>query len=104
MQEAHFEDITACLQVAEREVAWAREELGGERNHHIAIEDKFSTTLEVVMNMKVVEAIKRAHIEAEVEKERILKGAPKSATAKYLASNAFEILKDYYFWEGFKNF
>lgn len=87
----------------EREVTRVREELRGERNCCIAVEDKFVTTLEDVVNRKVAKTLERAHIEAEVEKERILEGALEAATTKYLAYDAFEIVKADCFWEGFEN-
>lgn len=80
------------LQVVEREISWAKEELEAERNHCIAVEDKFFITLEAMVNRKVVKALERAHIEAKVERERILEGALMAATTKYLALDAFKIL------------
>lgn len=87
----------ARLRATEREVTRAREENGAKKNRRIAFEGKFATTLEVVVNRKVAEALKWAHIEAKAEKERILEGSLEAATAKYLALDAFEIVKAYCF-------
>lgn len=76
-------------------------------NRCIAVEDSFTTTLEKVVNKKAVEALERANLEVETGRGRgrgSLKGAFEAATAKYLASSAFEIIKANYFWEGFENF
>lgn len=81
-----------------------RDELGAKRNRCIVVKDKFTTTLEVVVNRKVVKALEQTHFEVDAEKERILEGALEATTTKYLASDAFEIVKANCFWEGFENF
>lgn len=53
------------------------------------------------MNKKVAGAM--VYIKAEVERKRIVEGALKVAMTKYLASDAFEIVKARCFLEGFKN-
>lgn len=52
------------------------------------------------MTKKVVEAVELAHIQAKLKKERAIE----AATDKYLAMNAFEVVKGGCFLEGFENF
>lgn len=92
-KEDHFEDLMTRLWAAKREVAWARDELGVERNCHIVVEDSFIATLKAVVNKKVAEAVALALMQAEAERENILEGTLQVATAKYLASDAFETVK-----------
>lgn len=81
-----------------------REELGAKRSHRITVEDTFAKTLEAMVNKKVVEAVDLAHIQAKAERERIIKVALEELTTKYLASDAFGVIKAGCFLEGFENF
>lgn len=69
-QEAHLEEMAADVRETKRGVHRAREELGSKRNHRIAVEENFTTTLERAVNKKVANALKRACLEAEEERER----------------------------------
>lgn len=87
-----------------------RNEIGGERNRRIVVKDNFTATLKKVVNKKVAETLEQAHLEVEAkrererEKRRILEGPLEVATTKYLASDAFEIVKVDCFGKGSKTF
>lgn len=100
--------MDALVREAERDSTKAKEELGNERNYCIVVEDDFTTTLEKTMNKKVVDALEGACFEAEVERvrqrEKIMEEALEVAIAKYLALDAFGVIKANYFWKRFKDF
>lgn len=55
--EARFGELTGHLWLVEEETAWARSELGSERNYRLKVEKLFAVTLEQTVEKKVVEAL-----------------------------------------------
>lgn len=89
-------ELTRHLQSTEEEITWAR----SERNHHLEVERSFATTLEQTVENKVVEALALAQIQAKEERERLID----ATVSKYLASEAFQVMKVGCYLDDFKCF
>lgn len=103
-----MENLSLRLRDAEVEISQARNKLETKRNWCIQVENDFKMIIEDTRKRTTKDILEQVHLEADVEREgerqQMWEEASQEVETKYLASDAFGLVRVDCFWEGFEEF